>query len=767
MASAGRFSRLVVLTGLAVFLSFSALSATFYAGIVSETDVSQTIISGRWMGVSGEVDRGNDSLDTFRIGSLSFQENQTGEVLTAELEGVRGGGFYLSFAPEGSLDASTISNVSSSDLESGGIFSEEEFPSFYPNYSQKFDNPSRTFDSWEELKLNGEVYNASLANLSGSADMYVLKYSDNSTEYPLFVSPIDGLERGSSFQDCYVSGCNFQALLPRLQGSDFSYSVYLFSKGRAVTGCDPSLRENETAIVLEGIESSGDCLDIEAEGSYLDFYNSRLEGDSEQCGVALTGEDVVLKGPVLSGFSEAICVNSGSATIDGGDLGNNEIGISASGNFTATDLSIEESNIGLTLQQDAHGTLENVSLGGTRIYGEARSVSILSYSDTLPSPVGADQLTPVGSRVRVESTSQDARFEDLGLGYDLNLSNIEPNYIYKYDESGSSYNTTRLNVTLDPNNDFAYYDGVISEFSVFSLYGEEVEGEDSGDGSEEESGQGGSGSGGGGSGGGAGGGGGGGAAVPGLERPEPATLNLSLEQEFYNVKRGDTVSIGYSVNNTGEVTVGNVTARLDSDWTSVPNTFDALQPDEVSQGTILLTVPEEAPEGNTSIDMEALYQGSALDSEELVMNVSDLLEESRLEVVESPPFLNLPPQTRQSIGVQVENPTNRPIEDLSVEFRGENECATVRDETYSIPANTARNIQVVLQTSESFDVCNDALVFRSGSEIMGFAPMRIEIQEDAGAPVSVPVYAAILIIWTGLLAWRLRNKGSRRGRGFI
>jgi hypothetical protein len=73
----------------------------------------------------------------------------------------------------------------------------------------------------------------------------------------------------------------------------------------------------------------------------------------------------------------------------------------------------------------------------------------------------------------------------------------------------------------------------------------------------------------------------------------------------------------------------------------------------------------------------------------------------------------------------------------------------------------------VLQTSESFDVCNDALVFRSGSEIMGFAPMRIEIQEDAGAPVSVPVYAAILIIWTGLLAWRLRNKGSRRGRGFI
>jgi hypothetical protein len=762
--------RLSVLLLLVIASSFSVFSANFYAGVVSETDVSQTLISERWMGVSGTVDRGNESLSSFRIGDLTLQDNQTGEVLKADLEGVEGGGFYLGFSPQGTAEPSDFSNISASDLESNGVFSEETFPDFHPNYSQKFDNPSRTFDSWQSLELNGDTFNASKANLSGSADMYLLKYSENSTEYPVFISPIDGLNRRNSFDNCYVSGCNFQALLPTLEGEEFSYSVHLYSKGKAVTGCNPSLEENETAIVLDGVEPSNNCLEVGSPGSYLDFYNSGLEGNAEECGVSVRGEGVTLRGVDLSGFSEAVCLDSGSAEIKGGDLADNEIGISASGNFSASNLSIKESNIALTMQEDSTGNLQNVSIGNTRVYGKARSVSILSYSDTLPNPVGSNQLTSIGSRVRIESTSQDAKVEDLGLGYrDLNLTKTEPRYIYKYDQSGDSFNTTRLEVIVDPNRRYAYYDEEITDFSIFSLYGEEVTGEESGDGSDE-SGQSGSGAGGGGSGGGSessGGGAGGGAAIPGIERPEPASLNISLDQKLYNVNKGDTVSLGYEINNTGDVTVGNVTSRLDSEWTSVANSFDALQPGEVSQGTILLTVPEDAPEGNRTIEMEALYQGSALDSEELVMNVSDLLEDSRLEVVESPPFLNLETGTVQSIGVQVENPTNRPIDDLSVEFRGDNECASVRDETYSVQASTARNIQVVLETSNQVDICNDALVFTSDDEIMGFAPMRIEITESGEGPISVPVYVIVLVIWSALLGWRLRNRNSRRRRGFI
>lgn len=756
----GRDSRFSVLLGLTVMFVFTASSTTFYAGVVSETDVSQTIISGRWLGISGTVDRGNRSLSNFNIGSLTLNGNQTGQVLKAELEGVKGGGFYLGFTPRGSVEPDTVSNLSGPGaLEAGGIFSQEVFPDFYPNYSQKFDNPSRTFDSWKTIKLNGRLYNASYANLSGSADMYLLNYTQNSTDYPLFISPIDGMERKNSFENCYVQGCNFQALLPRLNGSEFSYSVHLYSRGEAITGCSTSFEANETAVLLEGADVSSGCLDISAPGTYVDFYNSRLSG-SGSCGITLTGKNISVTAPNLSGFDKGVCVEASGTIISKGDLENNQIGISANGNFTATNISLAQNNIGLTLQ-DAKADLENISLSGTRLYGQARSVSILSFSDTLPSPPNSAQLRALGSRVRIESTSQDARIQDLGLGYEeVNLTKVEPRYIYKYDQQGDSYTTNRFEATLDPNQRVAYYYDIISNFSVFTLYGQRIKGEDSGG----EQGSGGSSGGGGGSG--SGGASGGGGPVAGVQRPEPVTLNLSTEKTFYSVKRGDTVSIAYGVNNTGEVVVGNVTARLDSEWTSVPNTFDALKPGDFSQGTILLTVPEDASEGNNTFDLETVYRGSTLDSKELTFNVSDLLEESRLEIVESPPFLNLETSTSRSIGVLVENPTNNPINDLSVSFRGGSDCATAGDRTYSVSANTAKNLQIILETSDNPDICNDALVFRNGEEIMGFAPMRIELNDDSGGPVSLPVYLLLLLIWTVLLLWRIRNKGERR-RGFV
>ena len=191
MTRPGRYFQPPILILFVVFMAVSAAAPTFYAGIVSETDVSRNIISDRWMGVSGTVERGTSPLTDYQVGSLKMNSNQTGEVLSAEIEGIKGGGYYLVFLPTNeSMNPSNLENISGTDLEKDGIFSQNLFPGFYPEYSERFDSPDQTFTDFRNLTVDGKKFNASYADLSGSTDMHVLKYDNGTDEYPAFISPI-------------------------------------------------------------------------------------------------------------------------------------------------------------------------------------------------------------------------------------------------------------------------------------------------------------------------------------------------------------------------------------------------------------------------------------------------------------------------------------------------------------------------------------------------------------------------------------------------
>ncbi|MFB6099740.1 MAG: NEW3 domain-containing protein [Candidatus Nanohalobium sp.] len=763
----------IILTALLV-LSVSVGAVTFYAGVIKQTDVSRSVISDRWTGISGTVDRGSEPLSGFRVGKLSLNANQTGNVLTTQLKGVKGGGYYLAFAPGNvtEIQPSSLHNMTNRTLlERNQLFSKELFPSFYPDYSQKFDNPARTFETGKKIKLNGKYYNASYANLSGSTTMYLLKYRKGDEAIPVFVSPIDGKKRGSEgYEKCYSSGCNFQALLPKLRGSNFSYSVNLFSRGKAVRGCGEA--PGNTTSVLMGEIDSGDCVRITNPGAYIDFYNTRHTGDGAECGVTVTAENVTLMDVSMHNFQSAVCVrDEAEAEMMDSNLSGNTYGIEAHGsNLSLNDVVLRDSGVAITLDRST-AELRNVSIAGTPIYGEAESVSVQGYTRSLPRPAGiSSDIQPVGARIKVTGLSNSSSFRNLGLGYpDLNMSNLVPNRMYKYDGTGDSYALKKLAVNLSVNPRYAFHRGKIKNFSIFTLYGKKQTGEENSGGQSPSEGQGsrdagGGGTGGGGSGGGAAGGGGGPSFQP---TPQPVKLNLSLARHLYDAKKGDTISVEFTANNTGTVAAENVTVGLDSGWASVPKTFQVIRPNETRHGMVLVTIPEDASEGNMTQVIEAEFGDSTVDTEQFTVNVSELIDRERINVVESPPFLSLQTSTQRYVGVQVENPTNRPIQGIEARFRGGSNCAVTGNRTYAVPANSAKSVQVQLKTSESQDVCNDALVFTSNGDVLGFAPMRIELEKPSNNILSVSVYLLLLLVWTAALIWRLKTRGKKTRDRFI
>lgn len=768
MTRPGRYFQPPLLIMFVVFMAVSAAAPTFYAGIVSETDVSRNIISDRWMGVSGTVERGNSSLSDFKVGSLKMNSNQTGEVLSAEIEGIKGGGYYLVFLPTNeSMDPSNLENISNTDLEKDGIFSENLFPGFYPEYSERFDSPEQTFTDFRNLTVDGKTFNASYADLSGSTDMHVLKYDNGTDEYPAFISPIDGRSSGSSFDTCYLSGCNFQALLPRLGTGNFSYSANLISRGSAVQGCgSPS---GDTSLLVDAGEGT-DCIQVQEDNVVFDMYNSVVESE-DGCAVSMSADNSLLRDFKVVNSDTGICASDANSKVTDANISDVGIAVEAQNSeLDLEDLDISSGGAGLALQ-GSDADLQNVNLSGTGIYGEASSVSIQSYQDPLPVPEDAQSIEqPVGSRVEIDSLTEgdESYVENLGLGYpDINQSGLQPVSVYKYDLSNSSFTSEEFNVSLRnpaaPSR-FAEINQNVTDFSIFSLYGIDIDGDESsaGEGDEGESESGGAGgSGGGGSDeGGTGGGGalpsgGGSSAGP---NPEAVELNLSMQEDEYSLNRGDTVSIQFEVNNTGEVAAPNITTRLESDWASVPRTFDSIDPDETRNGVVLSTVPEDASVGVRTIDVETVFSDNIVDSENITVNVSEVVDQERIEVVESPSFLRLDGSSTESVGVQVRNPSPRPIRDIEASFR-DSECLTAGNQTYTVLSDSTETIQVDIQTANTDQVCNDALVLEKDGEVLGFTPMRVELTRTADSIVSVPVYLLVLAFWSALLIYRVRKSG--------
>jgi len=129
--------------------------------------------------------------------------------------------YYAAMIPS-TFNLNNIQNVSVSDLDSEQLFTSAQFPTFYPDYDGKSDNPRDTFCcSTEDISIGGRNFSAFKTTMEPSIDYYLLKYDDSGTATPFFIV---------KFKDktCYNNtACVGQFMLP-ITNSNYNY--YILSK---------------------------------------------------------------------------------------------------------------------------------------------------------------------------------------------------------------------------------------------------------------------------------------------------------------------------------------------------------------------------------------------------------------------------------------------------------------------------------------------------------------------------------------------------------
>lgn len=120
-----------------------------------------------------------------------------------------------------------IEEIEISDLASNQLFASSTFPSFYPNYDNRNDNPFETFCcDTEQVQIGGQNFTAFKIDIEQGIDYYLLKYNDGGTMTPLFL-----VKNEDAF--CYnATSCVGEFMLPI---TSQPYNFYAISELPAYT----------------------------------------------------------------------------------------------------------------------------------------------------------------------------------------------------------------------------------------------------------------------------------------------------------------------------------------------------------------------------------------------------------------------------------------------------------------------------------------------------------------------------------------------------
>lgn len=215
--------------GAAISASISLEGGEIVRAILSAQDISE-----RWSGVSGELIGHRE--DTPESVDMLIANDDTGSTVGVNLRGQLDGKHYFAAIPfdDADFDQSRLGNISLSDVESGNLFDESDFPIFYPegsSYEEIRDAPDETFENTADLRVLEEPYSGLRTTLRDGVPTYLLNYSLDSGEAPIFITPI------RKYNSCYnEEACNYEFLLPSLNGSTRGedYNFYMLSENRPV-----------------------------------------------------------------------------------------------------------------------------------------------------------------------------------------------------------------------------------------------------------------------------------------------------------------------------------------------------------------------------------------------------------------------------------------------------------------------------------------------------------------------------------------------------
>ena len=223
------FLRNIIFLMLFIILLTSNIQSTgnvsVYAKHIYYTLLDASSFSTHWAGIKiiNNANPLEDQITSFTFISLSLplivQAEFPGANLKDDIH------YYAAMLPDINFSLNNIHNTSESDLTEDQLFSQAEFPTFYPDYNDKSDNPSETFISGtDDILIGGINFTALKITTSVNVDYYLLKYNNSGDMTPLFIVP---------FKDCICynetiqEGCVAQFMLPV---NSNSYHFYILSK---------------------------------------------------------------------------------------------------------------------------------------------------------------------------------------------------------------------------------------------------------------------------------------------------------------------------------------------------------------------------------------------------------------------------------------------------------------------------------------------------------------------------------------------------------
>lgn len=744
---------LILLIFVSISVSGLGYEAELQSGEIKQDNISSQELSGKWIGISGNSTRFSQGVSDTKVGELTFDDSQAGEVVETDLKGLSGGGYYLALAPYSEeVKVSELSELDSGDLQKDGLFREDDFPVFYPDYENITDTPDKTFTGSESLMLENQHFNASEAVLSSGVELYLLKYSSNGSELPVFLAPIEGKEFGESgYSACYDGEpCGFEFILPRIDAENNPYGINFWSSGQPIQSCSV-VDYNGSTYVKDGAlsESQGSCINMTAEDTAVDLLHQTVTGSGE-CGVRMQANDQDLRGGTISGFENGVCTNTSSSS----SLDKIEMDVDTA--ITASDSSLEARDLNSlsgTLVNSSNSTvnLGSVTVGGIDVTGKYQDL------DLMPSGISQQvddetDLVPLNISMELESRG-DSNAENPGFYYPpVNDTGVEPTDILHIKESNGSYTVEEMNdIKIDLDGErMIFKEGTVDNFSYFAVFGEKVDKDETVVEEEvveevveervvEET-----------------------VSAPPpppqpTPNPTPILLDLMAENKTVNITRGSVAEATFTLENYGDVETGDffVGSNLPETWATVSEPVESLSPGESEQINVLLEASSDVEVGSYSYSFQAFRNRSTFDVENVRVNVRPAEDDRNLDILSAPTYVRSEPGESHTIGLLAENSGPVSLDDVEIGFRNLEDCGDFNtDSDYSVESDSKETLRFDYTASEEQETCTGVITLNSNGETLAFQPLNLDVAEppSRSSPVVIPL---ILVLWTAITIYEV------------
>lgn len=99
---------------------------------------------------------------------------------------------YLGIMFPGEFDLNNVYDVTPADLSINGMFSQTNYPQFYPKYLSLSDAPDKTFTEQSSIMIGGQNYTSYRALLANNIYLHVVKYEESPGVFsPLFLVKLE------------------------------------------------------------------------------------------------------------------------------------------------------------------------------------------------------------------------------------------------------------------------------------------------------------------------------------------------------------------------------------------------------------------------------------------------------------------------------------------------------------------------------------------------------------------------------------------------